>query len=144
MTQAIECSGRVRVPLSPDAAIHYFTPEGERRWVPGWDPSYPAGAAAEPAPGLVFETEAHGARTTWVVTHSAPRELAYSRVVPGEQAGTVAVRCERDGDGTVAHVTYRLTALGPEAARRLAAFEEEYPRFMGLWEELIGKALASG
>lgn len=143
MSPAIECSGRVRVALSPDAAIQYFTPEGERRWAPGWDPTYAAGAPAELAPGLVFETEAHGARTTWVVTHSAPREMAYSRVIPGEHAGTVAVRCEPDGDDTVAHVTYRLTALGPEAARRLADFEQAYPRFMRLWEELIGKALAS-
>ena len=69
--------------------------------------------------------------------------MAYCRVIPGEQAGTVAVRCEPDGDDTVAHVTYRLTALGPEAAQRLADFEEAYPRFMRLWEELIGKALAS-
>ena len=143
MPSRIECTGCVRVPLCPDAAIQYFTPEGERQWAPGWDPTYAAGAPAELAPGLVFETEAHGARTTWVVTHSGPRELAYSRVMPGEQAGIVTVRCEPDGDGTVAHVTYRLTALGPEAARRLVDFEAAYPRLMRLWGELIGKALAS-
>jgi hypothetical protein len=83
LSSTIECSGRVRVPLPPDAVIHYFTPEGERDWVPGWDPAYPAGAPAELAPGLVFETEAHGPRTTWVVTGAAPREVAYCRVVPG-------------------------------------------------------------
>jgi hypothetical protein len=140
----IECSGHVRVALAPAAAVHYFTPEGERRWAPGWDPVYAAGLPAEPAPGLVFETGAHGARTTWVVTHCGPLEMAYSRFVPGEQAGTIAVRCEPDGDGTLAHVTYRLTALGSEGARRLAGFEEAYPRTMRRWEELIGRAVASG
>jgi hypothetical protein len=144
MTRTIECSGRVRVSLSPDAAIHYFTPEGERHWVPGWDPTYPAGDTGELAPGLVFETASDGGRTTWVVTRSAPREMAYGRVRPGDHAGTIAVRCEPDGDGTVARVTYRLTALGPEGARRLAEFEETYPRFMTLWEELIGAAVAGG
>jgi len=144
MFTTIECSGRVRVPLSPDAAIQYFTPEGERRWVPGWDPTYPAGAAVPLAPGLIFETVADGGRTTWVVTHNAPREMAYGRVLPGDHAGTVAVRCEPEGDGTLAHVTYRLTALGPHGARRLAEFEEAYPRFMSLWEEMIGAAVSGG
>jgi len=144
MRTTIECSGRVRVPLSPDAAIHYFTPEGERQWVPGWEPMYPAGAEARLVPGLIFETVADGRRTTWVVTHSAPRAMAYGRVLPGDHAGTVAVRCEPEGDGTVAHVTYRLTALGSDGARRLAEFEEGYPRFMTLWEELIGAAVSGG
>ena len=66
MQTTIECSGRVRVPLSPDAAIHLFTPEGERDWVAGWDPTYPAGA--DLAPGLVFET---GPTTTWVCRTTA-------------------------------------------------------------------------
>jgi hypothetical protein len=144
MSSTIACSGRVRVPLPPDAVIHYFPPEGERDWVPGWDPAYPAGAPAVLAPGLVFETEAHGPRTTWVVTGAAPREVAYCRVVPGEQAGTVVVRCEPDADATVAQVTYRLTALGPDAARRLADYEDAYPRMMKRWEELIGEAIARG
>jgi hypothetical protein len=139
MQTTIECSGRVRVPLSPEAAIHYFTPEGERDWVAGWDPTYPAGA--DLAPGLVFET---GPDTTWVVTHCAPDAMAYGRVVPGDHAGTIAVRCEPDGDDTVAHVTYRLTALAPEAAERLADFEETYPRFMAEWEAMIGEAVADG
>jgi hypothetical protein len=138
MRTTIECSGRVRVPLSPDAAIHLFTPEGERDWVDGWDPTYPAGGDLEP--GLVFETPG----TTWMVTHRAPREMAYARVVTGENAGTVAVRCEPDGDATVAHVSYRLTALAPEAAERLAGFEADYPRFMAEWEALIGAATARG
>jgi hypothetical protein len=142
MRTTIECSGRVRVPLSPDAAIHLFTPEGERDWVAGWDPAYPAGA--DLAPGLVFETDNHGARTTWVVTQCAPRQMAYSRVVQGENAGTVAVRCEPEGEGTVAHVAYRLTALAPEAAERLADFEAAYPDFMAEWEAMIGKAVADG
>jgi hypothetical protein len=142
MASTVECSGRVRVPVAPDAAIHFFTPEGERDWVPGWDPTYPAGAAAPLAPGLIFETVAGDAHTTWVVTHCGPREMTYSRVAPGDHAGTIGVSCEPEGDATLAHVTYRLTALGPDGAARLADFEAGYPRFMTLWEELIGKALA--
>ena len=37
----ISCCGEVRVALPPDAAIELFTPEGERGWVPGWDPTLP-------------------------------------------------------------------------------------------------------
>ena len=144
MTTTIECCGRVRVPLRADAAIHLFTPEGERDWVPGWDPAYPVGDGRELAPGLVFETASAAGRTTWVVIRSEPREVAYGRVLPGDHAGTVAVRCEPDGDGAVAHVTYHLTALGLDGARRLAEFEAEYPRFMTVWEELIETAVAGG
>jgi len=49
MFTTIECSGRVRVPLSPDAAIQYFTPEGERRWSRGGTrPTRPAPLSRSP------------------------------------------------------------------------------------------------
>ena len=78
------------------------------------------------------------------MTHSGPREMGYSRVLPGDHAGTVVVRCEPDGDATLAHVAYRLTALGPDGGRGPAEFEEAYAGFMTLWEELIGAAVSGG
>lgn len=43
----------VRLPRSD--AITLFTPEGEREWVPGWQPSDPAGGASETV-GTIFTT----------------------------------------------------------------------------------------
>jgi hypothetical protein len=121
----ISCEGRVRVALPPDEAIELFTPEGERRWVDGWDPRYPGDDDG------VFVTGA----TTWVTVERGARSRRYARVTPGVQAGTVSVRCEPDGDDTVATVGYELTALGPEAD--LAAFDAEYEAFLAGWEREI-------
>lgn len=45
-----------------ELAMLQFTAEGERVWVPGWDPTYPAGDAD--SAGTVFLTSAHGRDTT--------------------------------------------------------------------------------
>jgi hypothetical protein len=121
----ISCTGRVRVALPPDEAIELFTPEGERRWAEGWDPSYPGDDDG------VFVTGA----TTWVTVERGARTRRYAQVAPGVKAGTVSVRCEPDGEHTVATVGYELTALGPEAD--LAAFAAEYDEFLAGWEREI-------
>ena len=121
----ISCRGHVRVALSPDEAIELFTPEGERRWVEGWDPRYPGGDEG------VFLTGA----TTWVTVERGDRSRRYARVTPGVRAGTVSVRCDPDGAHTVATVGYELTALGPGAD--LEAFAAGYDDFLALWEREI-------
>ena len=121
----ISCEGHLRVALPPDEAIELFTPEGERRWVDGWEPRYPGGDDG------VFVT----GPTTWVTVERGERSRRYARVTPGVQAGTVYVRCEPDGAGTVATVGYELTALGPDAD--LAAFAAGYADFLAGWEREI-------
>ena len=125
----ISCRGTVRVPLPPDEAIELFTPEGERRWVAGWDPSYPGGDEA------VFLTGA----TTWVTVERGDHVRRYARVTPGVQAGTVSVRCEPDGDHTIATVGYELTALS--AAAELEAFAAGYDDFLAGWEPEIAASV---
>jgi hypothetical protein len=125
--------GTLHVPLAPDEAIELFTPEGERSWVPGWDPGY--------ASESVFTTEHGGAHTIWVVTDATDRLRRYARVTPGVRAGTVEVRCEPDGDHTRAHVTYDLAPLGPEAG--LDEFAAHYPAMLAEWERLIADACAT-
>ena len=123
----IICSGTVRVALRPERAHHYFTPEGERAWAPGWDPAYPGDH------GGVFTT--HDGATIWLDLG----DLRYARVTPGVQAGTVAVDLAPDNGGTRATVTYDLTALGPDAD--LAGFRDGFGAMMAAWEEHIAAAL---
>jgi hypothetical protein len=93
--------------------MHLFTPVGERGWVHGWAPRFPAGERGDgSAPGTVFVTEHDGAATIWVVVDRAPDRVRYARVTPGARAGTVEVRCLPAPDGgTNAEVTYEMTAL---------------------------------
>lgn len=109
----IHAEGRLELPLPAAEALWLFTPEGERAWVEGWDPTYPAGEPGESS-GTVFVTEGHEAATTWVVIEIDRREhaAAYARVTPGHHSGLVRVRCEdlRPGYCRVI-VEYDLTAL---------------------------------
>jgi hypothetical protein len=124
-------SGRFDLNIPAREAIEFFTPEGERSWVPGWDPRYPGGEPSD-TPGTVFVTHGHGADTVWVI-HSIDATTStatYSRVTPGQHAGTVSVRCE-DGPetGCTVTVTYDMSLLpgaDPSALDGYAdrAFEE--------------------
>ena len=123
--------GTLHVPLPPEEAIQLFTAEGERAWVPGWDPTHVS--------DTVFTTDHHG-HSIWVITDETATTRRYARVTPGVQAGTVEVRCEADGEHTRAHVTYDLAALGPDAD--LDAFAAGYDEMLAEWERLIADACA--
>jgi hypothetical protein len=115
-------TGIIHTGLPPETAIALFTPEGERAWIPGWDPHHHS--------DTVFTT--HG--TIWVVLPTGePHTVRYARVTPGRHAGTVEVRCEGDGTATV---TYDLTPLAPGA---LDGFDPDLPD----WERRIAEACTS-
>ena len=144
MSVHLELSGRVAVAAAPADAFRFFTPEGERLWITGWDPEYlhpPDGSLAE---GLVFRTLHGGEMTLWLVSHydRVAGAVEYVRVTPGSRMGTVSVQLSAAGEvATEATVTYRLTSLSPAGDRTLAAFEAEFPRMLAEWETRIGYAV---
>ena len=139
----VRLSGTIRVPLPPAEAFNLFTPTGERTWVLGWDPLFPADVADETNPGTVFQTEHAGPQTTWIVVRREPGEvIEYARVTPGERAGLVSVVCSaEDDDITAATVSYNLTALTPHANAALEEFAEQYPDFLEHWRKAIEHAI---
>jgi hypothetical protein len=68
MASHIEVSGTLRVARAPADAFRFFTPEGERLWVPDWDPEdlHPADGAL--VAGLTFRTRHGGEQTVWLVS----------------------------------------------------------------------------
>jgi hypothetical protein len=72
--------------------MELFTARGERDWVRGWDPQFPAGEPAEEGEGTVFVTTADGRSTYWVVVARATRGVRYARTTPGISAGSGDVR----------------------------------------------------
>ena len=119
-------TGTITVPLPPDQAIALFTPEGERAWVPHWDPQHHS--------DTVFTT--HHA-TTWIALDAGPEAVRYARVRPGHHAGTVEVSCRAEGTGTAATVTYDLTPLTDGA---LDDFGAGYDAMLAEWERRIAAA----
>jgi hypothetical protein len=140
----VALSGHLTVTLPPERAFELFTPRGEQRWAAGWLPRFPAATADDSAPGTVFETDAHGRTTTWVVTDRTPgNRVRYARVVPGDNAGTVTVELTGRADGTSdVKVTYALTALTASAGQDLRGFAARYPDMLRQWADAITAALA--
>lgn len=131
----VRCTGAVRLPPGIAAPLDLFTPEGERAWAAGWDPSYPAPAEADSEPGTVFLTQ-HGPHPgTWIVASREPgRSIRYTRVLAGQDAGTVTVTLDSETQVTV---SYDLTALSEPGAAHLAQFAAGYPQFLAHWEQAI-------
>ena len=144
MSVHVELSGRVEVSAVPLDAFRFFTPEGERLWVPDWEPEYlhpPGGAEAE---GTVFRTRHGGELTLWLVARldRSAGALEYIRVTPESRMGTVSVQLSAAGGAaTEATITYRLTSLSPAGDRALEAFAREFPGMLAEWERRIGYAV---
>jgi hypothetical protein len=133
-------SGQFELNLPAHEAIRFFTPEEERRWVPGWSPTYPAGEPSE-TPGTVFTTEAGGGVTVWLIqlidTNGCTAE--YSRVTPGRHAGTVRVRCDDASyGGCVVSVTYDMSLLPGSDPTALDPYKDDaFEAMMSQWSEAI-------
>jgi hypothetical protein len=137
--RAVRLSHTTRVPLPLEEALRCFTPEGERAWVDGWDPVYPGGGPEGDGDAVDTVFTTHG--TVWVVDEAGLDVRRYARVTPGEDAGTVTVRCTPDGEATAVEVTYALTALSEAGERRLEALAESYPAHIDGWARAIASAL---
>jgi hypothetical protein len=133
----------ISVPLPAEEAMQLFTARGERSWVEGWDPQFPAGESSDEGEGTVFVTAADGRSTYWVVAARSTRSVRYARTTPGFFAGTVEVRERRsDGRSTLMDVTYDLSALTSEGAAELNDFAAGFETEITAWEAAIETAVA--
>ena len=125
-------TGSFRLAASPEQAMPLFTASGERAWAPGWDPV---------GDDDCWQTTGHGTTTYWLTVDRSATSARYARVTPGDTAGTVAVSCDPDGDGTRVTVTYDLTAIGPAGEARLPEFERGYDAMLAEWQRLTSPLL---
>jgi len=139
-------SGRFELPICAADAISFFTPEGERSWVPGWNPTYPAGAMSED-PGTVFITSHTGIETVWIVEgiDRARHTSSYARVTMGHHAGTVRVRCnDQPDDRCVVTVDYDMTAFTPSRPATFDAYNDDsFAAMMVEWATRVTAVLTS-
>ena len=134
----------ISVPLPADDAMALFTARGERRWVEGWNPEFPAGEPSEEGDGTVFVTTANGRSTYWVVAVKDADRVRYARTTPGFAAGIVEVRLRRsDARSTQVDVTYDLSALTRDGATELDDLAARYDEDIRAWEVAIEAALGN-
>lgn len=137
--------GTVSLPLPMEAAMRLFTPEGEREWVPGWDPDYGDEGPSE-RQGTFFKTSAHEVETLWLINEldmSAGR-AAYSRFTPGRHAGIVSIRCEATSSSTSdVHVTYDMTLLPGADPSHMSGYRgHRFVEMMSSWKEMLTDCLS--
>jgi hypothetical protein len=136
MTLRHKASGRFELPIPAADAIGLFTPEGERDWAPGWNPTYPSGEPSETS-GTVFVTRHGETETVWVIERidRAAHTSAYARITAGHHAGTVRVRCHDESGGRcVVSVEYDMTALPESHPHVLDAYDEDsFAAMMNEW-----------
>ncbi len=146
MSVHVEISGTIRIAAPPAAAFRFFTPDGERAYVAGWEPEYLHPADGTLREGLTFRTRHGGEETLWLVSHLAePRAADYVRVTPGSRIGVVSVRLDpAAGSASDVTVTYRLTSLAPAGDAVVGEFARTFPEFLAGWERSINGLLAPG
>jgi hypothetical protein len=137
----VDRSGELTLPLPLGHAFPLFSPEGERAWVPGWDPDYLHPDHPSNAPGTLFRTTHNGEDTLWLVLTYNPTEATarYGRFSPASRVGTVQVYCQADApDRTRVSISYSLTAITPTGNAVLAALTpERYSAMLRDWQEAI-------
>jgi MOSC domain-containing protein YiiM len=146
--QWIRRTGTLHVACAPADAFVHFTPDGERLWVPGFDPEYLHPLSGEQGPGAIFTTTHGGEETLWMVLRFSPADgvAEYARVTPGSRRGTVRASLEAAGErSTRATVSYDLTALSDEGDAALAAMTESaYAEMLGEWQQRIAETRSGG
>ncbi len=136
----VERNGIVPMRLPAGEAFPLFQPEGERRWVAGWEPRYVHPAEPAVGEGVVFQTTTREGTATWVQTRFEPttHEASYVYIVPGHRATTVHVAVTPTAeDRSQVHVTYRMTALSPHADDFVRGFGDGFGEYLVQWERAI-------
>ncbi|MFN8448608.1 MAG: hypothetical protein U0521_08470 [Anaerolineae bacterium] len=105
----------------PDEVFPLFTPVGEYKWIPDWQPELIYPPSGEAMTNNVFATQHPGhARTIWVtVDYDAEAHHAeYVNITPGFQSIRIDIRCRAVDGGTEARVTHTLIAIAEAAMPR--------------------------
>ena len=137
--------GVITVLLPAEETLELFTPEGERDWVPSWEPEYLFRADGDDEIDTVFRTDHDGEESLWIVLdHDLEMyQAAYARITPGSRLGTVAIDIDPiDETSCWVEVCYELTALSPAGNLVLERFDARaFRQMLDEWERRISTAL---
>lgn len=143
----VELTGVIEMALPKEEAFPLFQPEGERRWVAGWEPRYLHPVEPDAREGIVFQTTTGEGTATWIQTRHDPTGgvASYVYVVPGHRATMVDVGVDPAGeDRSRAQVTYRMTSLSSDADAFVREFGDGFGEFMAQWEQAIQRHVVEG
>jgi hypothetical protein len=134
-------TGSLTVAAPIDVAFALFSPEGERLWVPTWNPQPIHPPGVKWAQGQLFRTQEERGEGLWVISRldRDAHEVEYYRFEPGRYVAHIAVTCAASGpDRTTASVTYEFVGLTDIGNQDIEAMtDDEYVAKMKRWEGWI-------
>ena len=146
-TEQVVREGSFELDTSADRALLFFTPEGERAWVKGWDPKpvYPPQAGVVFKANSVFRVDQDGERSLWTIVEADLREhiAEYVYVVEGERLSRVRVQIQPlSEDHCRVSVHYVHTATSEKGLHFVASVTEEaYAQKMRDWRRMVSAAI---
>lgn len=141
--QQILREGMFELDTSADKALPFFTPEGERSWVTGWDPKpvYPPQATVEFKANSVFRVDNENDRSLWTIVEADVRQhvAEYIYVVEGERLSRVRVQIKPLGANRCrVHVRYVHTATSEKGLQFVAGVTEDaFAQKMRDWQHHV-------
>jgi len=133
--------GSLEIDYPPRTALRLFTAEGERYWIPGWEPEILRGDGYHRDD--VFVGVGPGGHSTYVVIEYDDEKchVLYARVTPDISAGTVEISITPHGRGSLVEVGYSLASLSDEGSEALSKVTDEaFAQQMISWENGIESA----
>jgi hypothetical protein len=130
----------VSLVLPPAAAIEHFTPEGERKWATGWNPTYlNTSDIGQVGTGTVFTTNAHGIRRVWIIDNydSNTGLIRYSVLTADKHITRIEVRVLPRANGSIARITYERTSLSASADAKVRFFARHAGQMQTQWQSAI-------
>jgi hypothetical protein len=111
-------------PMSEVAPL--FGAHKERVWAPGWNPCFIWPARAEDRLGMVFTVSGRYGTAVWVNTRFEPQDghVQYACVLENAMSTLITLRITPRGEHTHVAVSYRRTALQPQADAWVARMAE--------------------
>lgn len=144
-TQQVSRTGGFDLPCSADAALPFFTPEGEREWVNGWNPQPVFPDKIEFKRDTVFRQGSGDEEAVWTILDADPQlhRAEYVRVAPRSHTAHIIVKVEPlAGERSHVIVSYTVTVFGAHSAQILSEFSESaYAEKMQNWQRWISTAL---
>ncbi len=146
-TEQVVREGSFELDTSADKALLFFTPEGERAWVKGWDPKpiYPPQAGVPFKANAVFRIDQDGERSLWTIVEAdLEKQIAeYIYMVEGERLSRVRVQIQPlGGERCRVRVRYVHTATSEKGLHFVASVtEESYAQKMRDWQHMVSAAI---
>lgn len=143
--QQVSGEGGFDLACSADTAFPFFSPEGEREWVKGWNPApiFPNTIAF--ARDTVFRQGTAEETAIWTIVDAdwKAHRAEYVRVAPASHTAHIVVNVEKlTPDRSRVTVRYTVTAFGERASRVLEPFSEAaYADKMRNWQRQISECI---